>query len=130
MSIAGKLLAKDYGLDDVQLGWVFSSFVLGYALFKAPGGRLADRFGPRWILTFGVLWWGIFTALTGLVPVVTGALGIMIVVRFALGTGEAVVYPASNRLVAKWIPTGDRGIANGWIFAGVGFGAGITSPLI
>ena len=59
ISIAGKSLAHDFQLDDVHLGWVFSAFVLGYALFQAPGGRLADRFGPRWILTFGVLWWGV-----------------------------------------------------------------------
>src|SRR5208337_4765706 len=44
--------------------------------------------------------------------------------------GESVMYPASNRLVAKWIPTNERGRANGLIFAGVGAGAGITPPLI
>src|ERR1051326_7302030 len=130
ISIAGKALAADFQLDDVQLGWVFSSFVLGYALFQAPGGRLADRFGPRWILTFGVIWWGVFTALSAAVPVMAGSLWILIGVRFSLGLGEAVVYPASNRLVAKWIPSDERGIANGLIFAGVGIGAGITPPLI
>jgi ACS family glucarate transporter-like MFS transporter len=40
------------------------------------------------------------------------------------------MYPASNRLVAKWIPSNERGRANGLIFAGVGAGAGITPPLI
>ena len=130
ISIAGKAIAHDFQLDDVQLGWVFSAFVLGYALFQAPGGRLADRFGPRWIVTLGVIWWGVFTALSAAVPVMAGALGVLICVRFALGLGEAVVYPASNRLVAKWIPSGERGIANGIIFTGVGAGAGITPPLI
>jgi len=47
-----------------------------------------------------------------------------------LGAGEAVVYPASNRFVARWIPTHERGVANGWIFAGVGAGAGLAPPLI
>ena len=130
ISIAGKALAHDFQLDDVQLGWVFSAFVLGYALFQAPGGRLADRFGPRWILTFGVVWWGVFTALSAAVPVMASALVVLICVRFSLGMGEAVVYPASNRLVAKWIPSEERGIANGIIFAGVGIGAGVTPPLI
>ena len=37
-------------------------------LFQTIGGRLADRFGPRIVLTGGVIWWGIFTALTALVP--------------------------------------------------------------
>ena len=51
-------------------------------------------------------------------------------VRFLLGVGESVIYPASNRVVAKWIPTQERGRANGLIFAGVGAGAAITPPLI
>ena len=49
---------------------------------------------------------------------------------FCLGAGEAVIYPAANQFVARWIPMRERGIANGWIFAGVGAGAGLTPPLI
>jgi len=41
-----------------------------------------------------------------------------------------MVFPASNRLVAGWIPSQERGLANGLIFAGVGAGAGVTPPLI
>jgi len=131
ISIAGQALAREYKLSNQQLGYVFSAFVLGYALFQAPGGRLADRFGPRRVIALGVVWWGLFTTLTTLVP--TGfalALPMLIVVRFVLGNGEAVMYPSSNRLVANWIPSQERGIANGLIFAGVGAGAGITPPLI
>jgi ACS family glucarate transporter-like MFS transporter len=131
VSIAGSSIQKDYGLTNVQLGYVFSAFVIGYALFQAPGGRLADRFGPRLIITLGVIWWGLFTTFTTLVPVGLGAsIALLMLVRFLLGIGEAVVYPASNRLVATWIPSVERGVANGFIFAGVGAGAGITPPLI
>lgn len=131
ISIAGSAIQEEFGFSTEELGWVFSAFVVGYALFQAPGGRLADRFGPRWVLTLGVLWWGVFTTVTALLPSGIGhALVLMILIRFVLGLGEAVVYPASNRLVAAWIPTQERGIANGLIFAGVGFGAGVTPPLI
>ncbi len=131
ISIAGQSIQQEYHLNNIQLGWVFSAFLLGYALFQAPGGRLADRFGPRRILALGTLWWGLFTASTALVPVeISSALMILLAVRFLLGSGEAVVFPASNRLVAFWIPSQERGIANGLIFAGVGIGAGITPPLI
>jgi len=131
ISIAGSSIEKDFGIDHVQFGWVLSAFVLGYALFQAPGGRLADRFGPRRILALGTVWWAVFTSLTAFVrPGVSGAFLILIIVRFLLGVGEAVVYPASNRLVASWIPRHERGVANGFIFAGVGAGAGITPPLI
>jgi len=131
ISIAGGAIVDAYHLTDVQLGKVFSALVAGYALFQTLGGHLADRFGPRRVLTGGVIWWGIFTALTALVPAnVAGALWLFVAVRFLLGAGEAVIYPAANQFVARWIPVRERGIANGWIFAGVGAGAGLTPPLI
>jgi len=131
ISIAGGSIADAYHLSNVQLGKVFSAMLVGYALFQTIGGRLADRFGPRRVLSAGVVWWGIFTALTALVPAnIAGALFLFIAVRFLLGAGEAVIYPAANQFVARWIPVRERGIANGWIFAGVGAGAGLTPPLI
>ena len=131
ISIAAGAISEEYKLSNIQLGWVFSAFVLGYALFQAPGGRLADRFGPRWVVTGGVIWWGIFTSVSAMLPAgISGVMFILIGVRFALGLGESVVYPSSNRLVSAWIPQQERGIANGLIFAGVGVGAGITPPLI
>jgi ACS family glucarate transporter-like MFS transporter len=131
ISIAGGSIVDAYHLSDVQLGKVFSALVAGYALFQTVGGYLADRFDPRSVLTAGVLWWGIFTALTALVPAnISGALFLFVLVRFLLGAGEAVIYPAANQFIARWIPVRERGIANGWIFAGVGAGAGLTPPLI
>ncbi len=131
ISVAGRSIAEEYGLSNVQLGYVFSAMLTGYALFQTVGGRLADRFGPRRVLTAGVVWWGIFTALTALVPAnIQGALFLFVAIRFLLGAGEAVVYPSSNQFVAQWIPVHERGVANGWIFAGVGAGAGLSPPLI
>jgi ACS family glucarate transporter-like MFS transporter len=131
ISIAGGFIEKEFGFDHVHLGWALSAFLLGYAFFQAPGGRLADRFGPRRILALGTIWWAVFTSLTAAVPgKLAGALLVLMAVRFLLGVGEAVVYPSSNRLVASWIPSQERGLANGLIFAGVGAGAGVTPPLI
>jgi ACS family glucarate transporter-like MFS transporter len=127
ISIAGSSLAEEYHLSQMRLGWVFTAFLLGYALFQTPGGWLVDRFGPRRVLSAGVVWWGIFTALTASLPTkVLGAVLFFILVRFLLGAGEAIIYPASNQFVSQWIPSEERGIANGIIFAGVGAGAGIA----
>jgi ACS family glucarate transporter-like MFS transporter len=131
ISIAGPSIAKSYGLSNVQLGSIFSALLWGYALFQTLGGRLADRLGPRSVLAAGVLWWGVFTALTAIVPASARlALIWFIVVRFMLGAGEAVMFPASNQFLSRWIPKHERGLANGLIFSGVGVGAGLSPPLI
>ena len=131
ISIAGTSIASEYHLSKVQLGWVFSAFFWGYALFQTFGGWLADRFGPRRVLTVGVVWWGIFTALTaGVWPSLAGAIVLFVIVRFLLGAGEAIIFPASNQFVARWIPTQERGFANGLIFAGVGAGASSAPALV
>jgi ACS family glucarate transporter-like MFS transporter len=131
ISIAGHSIAREFHLSDPQLGLVFSAFTIGYMIFQIPGGWLADRFGPRKILTLGAIWWAVFTSLTASVPGgVAMALLAFFSVRFLLGAGESVVYPSSNRWLADWIPTAERGLANGIIFAGVGAGAALTPPVI
>src|SRR5271169_5343185 len=131
ISVAGSSIASEYHLSDVQLGWVFSAFLWGYAIFQTFGGWLADRLGPRRVLTLGVVWWGVFTALTAAVsPAITGAVFFFVLVRFLLGAGEAIIFPASNQFVSRWIPTEERGKANGLIFAGVGAGAGSAPAIV
>jgi ACS family glucarate transporter-like MFS transporter len=131
VSIAGLAISREYGLGNQGLGWVFSSFLLGYAIFQVPAGYLATRWGPRRALTLGVLWWGVTTACTAALPAsVPHAMAWLITIRFLLGAGESVVYPAANQFVAQWVPMGERGFINGLIFAGVGAGSGLTPPLL
>src|SRR3546814_15952098 len=67
ISVAGVEMRKEYAIDQVQLGWVFSAFLIGYALFQVPAGWLAARYGPRIVLTGALLWWGVFRAATALI---------------------------------------------------------------
>ncbi|MBM6577573.1 MFS transporter [Microvirga sp. SRT01] len=131
ISVAGVQMRREYGIDQIQLGWVFSAFLIGYAAFQVPAGWLAARMGPRKLLTIALIWWGVFSVATALVPP-QGAYAILmlVVVRFALGIGEAAVYPSGNQFVSRWVPAHERGKANGLIFAGVGAGSGLTPPLI
>jgi ACS family glucarate transporter-like MFS transporter len=131
VSIAASSLQREFRISNVHLGWLFSAFLLGYALMQPLAGRLADRIGASRAIGIGIIWWSAFTALLPAVPVGIGnALALLISVRFLLGLGEAIIFPASNRLVASWIPTRERGLANGIIFAGVGVGGSIAPPLI
>ena len=131
ISIAASAIKSEFSLSNVQMGWVFSAFVLGYALFQAPGGRFADRHGPRLAITVCLLWWSVFTVFTIAVPAgLAISLALLIAARFGLGVGEALMFPTTNRLVAVWIPSNERGVANGVIFAGVGAGAALAPPLL
>jgi ACS family glucarate transporter-like MFS transporter len=131
ISIASLQISSEYGLGNQRLGWIFSAFLIGYAGFQVPAGWLASRFGPRLVITLGVVWWGVATALTTVIPVgISQAVLLLIGVRFTLGAGEAVIYPSANQLVARWVPEQERGFINGLIFAGVGAGSGLTPPLL
>lgn len=131
LSIAAGSVKQDFGLTDVQLGLVFSAFVFGYALTQPLAGKVADAMGAYKAVALAIVWWSVFTALTPLVPPkASNALAMLIIVRLLLGIGEAIIYPAGNRLVASWMPSVERGRANGLIFAGVGIGGGVAPPLV
>ena len=131
ISIAGVQISREFAVDNTHLGWIFSAFLIGYAAFQIPAGLLARRLGPRRVLSFGIAWCSVFAALTALVsPTVRGAVLLLALVRFGLGSGEAVMYPAASQFVKRWFPVDERGKANGLIFAGVGAGAGLTPPVV
>ncbi len=131
ISIAGVQIGREFRIDNTHLGWVFSAFLIGYAAFQVPAGVVVRWLGPRRVLTFGVLWWGLFTALTALVPPgMRNAVVVLVLVRFALGAGESTMYPATAQFVERWFPIQERGKANGLIFGGVGMGSGLTPPLV
>ncbi len=135
ISIASKFLLVEFGLTQIQIGQVFSSFMLGYALFQLPAGILGDRWGPRRVLTLAAIWWGTTTVLTAIIPGVLantalGALGGLVAIRFLLGVGEAATYPVATRAIASWIPPSGRGLTNAIVIAGATLGAASTPPLV
>ena len=131
LSIAGLQIGHEFGLGNQRLGWMASAFLIGYAAFQVPAGWVSARFGARLALTVGVLWWGIATIFTALLPSsTTHAVLFLVALRFGLGVGESIIYPAANHFVMRWFPSHERGMVNGLIFAGVGAGSGLTPPLL
>jgi len=134
ISVTARQMMPAYGLTDQEMGLIFSSFVIGYALFQIPGGWLADRCGTRVVLTLALIWWSVCTALTAIAATTSlvalfGIVGALAVVRGSLGVGEAVALPAFNRAVADWLPAGSRGFGIGMAIGGIGLGSAITPPL-
>ena len=65
ISVAGPRMQADLHLNPIQWVWVTGIFTLAYGIFEIPSGALADKLGPRRVLTRIVLWWSAFTVLTG-----------------------------------------------------------------
>jgi ACS family glucarate transporter-like MFS transporter len=131
VSIAGIEICKEFAISKIRLGWIASAFLIGYAGFQIPAGLLARRLGPRRTLAWLGAWWAFFLALIALIPQGIGnALMVFILVRFALGAGEATMYPAASQFVERWFPVKERGKANSIIFAGVGMGSVVSFPLV
>ena len=133
LSIAGKAVQDQFALSTQTLGWIFSAFFLGYALFQVPAGYAIDRFGPRALLTIAILWWSLFTVAVGLAPhLVLGTwfsvVWAIAVMRFMVGAGEAAAPPALTKVVALWMGEGRRAVGTSFMSAGLGLG-GIFGPI-
>jgi MFS family permease len=126
-------IQDEFGLNDFQKGLVLGAFGLSYSIFEVPSGWMGDRFGPKITLIRIVLWWSIFTALTGLIyPSILGpqlAFLAMVAVRFLFGVGEAGAYPNIARAFHNWFPFQERGRAKGTVWMAGRFAGGVT-PLI
>jgi MFS transporter, ACS family, glucarate transporter len=134
LSIAGPGMMKEYGISEVRMGSVYSAFLVAYALCMIPGGRMADRFGPRLVLAWMALGSGLFTSLLAFAATpglgtLIGVVPALIVIRLAFGAFTAPLYPTCNRTNANWIPPRNRARATGLANSGSGFG-GAVSPLL
>jgi len=122
---AAPIIMEELHLSVLQMSLVFSAFTLAYSIFEIPSGWLGDVKGPRVVLTRIVLWWSVFTALTGFARGFTSLLAI----RFLFGAGEAGAFPNIARAFASWFPRRERGRANGVMFLGSRVGGMLSAPL-
>jgi MFS family permease len=126
ISQAAPLIRGEFHLTKEQMGYVFSVFGLGYALFEVPGGWLGDRIGARKVLTRIVLWWSFFTAATGW----AWNLFSMSVIRFLFGVGEAGAFPNIARALKTWLPEQERVRAQSIVWLSARWGGAFTPFLI
>src|SRR6201992_1232940 len=130
LSVSSAPIAQEFGIDKVQLGYLFSSFLWLYVVCLVPMGIIVDKLGTRTVNAAGITLWSIATALTGLA---TGS-GLLIATRVWMGAGESTTYPASGRLIREWIPMKERAlfaaIFNGGAYFGPALGGlGLGSRL-
>ncbi|EJP72872.1 MAG: sodium-dependent phosphate transport protein 1, ic [SAR86 cluster bacterium SAR86B] len=132
ISVAIIPMQQQFGWSEAQVGIVFSSFYFGYMFTMILGGYLADKYGGKYVLGFGVLAWSLFTFLTPIFAY-QGFFAIFLI-RVLLGLGEGVAFPSIHSLYARWIPFTERtrviAITNSGISAGTVFGFALTTIII
>jgi MFS transporter, ACS family, glucarate transporter len=121
-----QMMMRDLRLTKEQMGFVFSSFTIAYALFEMPTGAWGDRIGTRRLLTRIVAWWSCFTIATA----AAFSYASLLAVRFLFGMGEAGAFPNVSRTFSRWFPVTERGTAQGIFFAGAHLGGGLTPLLV
>ena len=124
ISIAIIPMAAEHGWTTTLQGAVMSAFFLGYLILQIPAGYLSDRFGGKWVLGLGVIFWSLFTLLTP----VAAMLGIsaLLVCRFLMGVAESVTWPSIYALYSQWIHPDRRASAVGLMNSGIAGGSVIA----
>jgi ACS family D-galactonate transporter-like MFS transporter len=108
ISIAAPFMAKDLGLDKIEMGLIFSAFAWTYALALVPAGFIADRFGSRFTYGVSLISWSTVTVCQGFATGFASLFGL----RLAVGAMEAPAFPANSRAVTVWFPARERGLAS------------------
>ena len=126
ISLVGVRIKNEFNLSNTQFGWVVGAFALAYALFEIPGGILGDRIGQRKVLIRIVLWWSLFTALTGL----TMGLVSLVIVRFLFGAGEAGAFPNGTGVISRWLPAVETSKGISALFVGQSSGAALAPLMV
>jgi ACS family hexuronate transporter-like MFS transporter len=118
-------LQHQFGWSEIDYGNLVSAFQGAYALGMLAIGWLIDRIGTRIGYALAMTTWSLASMAHGM----AGSLGGFLGARFALGFGEAGVFPASLKAVSEWFPKKERALATGIFNAGTNLGA-IVAPLL
>jgi MFS transporter, ACS family, hexuronate transporter len=125
LSVAAPLIMRDLRLDTVHLGFIFSSFFAGYALFNFVGGYASDVFGPKRVFAISMTVWSVFCGLTAAAVGFTS----LFVVRVLFGFGEGPFSAAANKMVSNWFPRREIASAIGVANAGTPLGGALAGPV-
>jgi D-galactonate transporter len=126
ISIAAPFMAKDLGLDKIEMGLIFSAFAWTYALALVPAGFVADRFGSRFTYGISLISWSTVTVCQGFATGFASLFGL----RLAVGAMEAPAFPANSRAVTVWFPARERGLASSIYVCGQYLGTALFTGVL
>lgn len=126
LSVGAPFIRHDLTLTDTQMGIIFSSFSVGYAIFNFLGGMASDRFGAKLTLFVAMIVWSLFS---GAIVLAVGFVS-MIVIRVLFGMGEGPLSATINKMVNNWFPPSNRASVVGLTNSGTPLGGAISGPIV
>jgi MFS transporter, ACS family, glucarate transporter len=126
ISQAAPLISRDLGLTRLEMGVAFSAFGIAYSIFQVPGGWIADWKGLRRVLTIIVVWWSVFTAVSGWAWSQTS----LVAARFLFGAGQSSAFAVVTKAFTTWLPTEERVRAQGIMWMSARWGGAFTPLLV
>jgi MFS transporter, ACS family, hexuronate transporter len=126
LGVAAPFVKADLGLSPSELGLIFSTFFIGYAIFAFVGGQLADRYGPVRVYAWAASCWSVLCAATGAVTGFTQ----LFIVRALFGFAEGPMNSTTNRAITNWFPREETSRTIGFTFSGQTVGSAIAAPIV
>jgi len=126
LSSLAPTIQKDLGMDDRDYANVVNIFLVAYTIAYLVSGRITDMMGTRAGMVLFVTWWSVANMITAGVQ----GLRSMSICRFALGLGEAGVWPAASKAVSEWFPARQRALAIGFYTMGATIGATVAPYVV
>ena len=126
LSVAAPAVMQELHLSPANLGLVFSTFFIGYAVFNTLGGWAADRWGGKRVFSGAILMWSVLCGTTGLA---TG-FGSLLVIRTFFGMAEGPLATTINKIVNNWFPHKESATAFGFANCGLPLGGAVAGPVV
>lgn len=119
-------MQKSLNLDNTQAGIMATSNLVGYLTLSVLGGAMAARFGPRAVITSGLLTVGITLIFTGIAENFLSAT----LWRTLTGIGSGASNVPVIGLLASWFTPRRRGLAAGVVVTGSSLGLIFSGPIV
>ncbi|NJN50867.1 MAG: MFS transporter [Gammaproteobacteria bacterium] len=122
LSILSQEIQADLGTTDAQMGFLYGTvFAVFYAVFGIPLARFADVWVRRTLISIGLMFWSLMTALSGFAR----SFPELALYRIGVGIGEASASPAAYSMLSDYYSTRVRATVIAIYSSGVYIGGGI-----
>ena len=122
VTILAEEIKADLGISDAQIGFLYgTAFAVFYAIFGIPLGKLADNWSRKSLISVGLGFWSLMTALSG----TARSFFSLAAYRVGVGIGEASATPAAFSMLSDYFPPKLRATVLAIYSSGIYIGAGI-----